>query len=228
MVVASVIGFGFLIFAAYLFFSNASKDYTKKSDLELIQLLGLHKNNVSAASKVSHERHQAALARMSPLTAEMKKRGLIKEETTIEDPALQRTLESVAQKQFSRSIKDIKTAAAGGDAQALYRMGMIFHISKETETSLKYITKSAEAGYVDAQYALGWAILQSNGKTGTEEKAVGALKWFKIASNQGHTEAGKALEVACQSVSKIGIKTAFEEADRWLSVHRGEESSMPR
>lgn len=217
-----------LIFFALFFFSNAGKDYTKKSDLELIQLLGLHKNNVSAASKTSFEQHQAALERMAHLTAEMKKRGLIKKESTIGDDALQRTLESVAQKQFSKSVKDIKTAAADGDAQALYRMGMIFHISKETETSLEYMKNSAEAGYVDAQYALGWAILQKNGKAGTEEKTVGALKWFKIASSQGHTEAKSALEVACQSVSKMGIKKAFDEADSWLSDHRGEKSSMPR
>lgn len=227
MVIASIV-LGFLIFVAYLIFGNAGRDYSKKSDLELIQLLGLHKNNVNAASKVSYERHQAALTRMSPLTAEMKKRGLIKEENTIEDTALQRTLDLVAQKQFSKSVEEIKTAAAEGDAQALYQMGMIFHISKETETSLKYMTKSAEAGHVDAQYALGWAILQSNGKTGAEEKAARALKWFKIASNQGHTEAGKAVTLACQSLSKIDIKKVFEEADSWLNVHQGKESSTPR
>ena len=227
MVVASVIGLVLIIFVAYLFLSKGIDDYTKKSDLELIQLLGLHKNNVSAASKTGHARHQVALERMSHLTAEMKKRGLIKQETTIEDPVLQRTLESVAQKQFSRSIKDIQTAAAGNDAQALYQMAMIFHISKETETSLKYMTKSAEAGYVDAQYALGWAYLQGTVKTGTEDKAMGALKWFKIASLQGHTDAGKALDVARKSVAEIDIKRAFEEADRWLSIYSVKKSLVP-
>lgn len=227
MEIIIVISLGFLAFVVYLFFSNAGKDYTKKSDLELIQLLGLHKNNVSAASNISHERHQAALVQMSSLTVEMKKRGLIKKDTVQEDPTLERTLDAIAQKHFSKNIKDIKAAAVGNDAQALYQMAMIFHVSKETETSREYMSKSAEAGYVDAQYALGWTFLQGNGKTVAEDNASEAIKWFKIASVQGHTEAGKAVDTLRDSVSQIVIDRAFEEADRWLTAHSDMTSALP-
>lgn len=120
MIIASFIGI-LLIFITYLMFSEGSKDYTKKSDLELIQLLGLHKNNVKAAIKISHERHKVALDRMSYLTAEMKKRGLIKQETAIEDQALQGILGSVAQEKISRSVKGIQIPGVGNDSQRIIR-----------------------------------------------------------------------------------------------------------
>ena len=70
-------------------------------------------------------------------------------------------------------------------------------------------------------------LLQGTVRTGTEDKAMGALKWFKIASLQGHTDAGKALDVARKSVAEIDIKRAFEEADRWLSIYSVKKSLVP-
>lgn len=198
-----------------IFFSDVGKDYSKKTDLELIQLIGLHKNNVAAASKLGHKQHVAALQRMSALMNEMKSRGLVKQDTIPADPALQLVLGQLAQKQFSKSLNEIKDLATNNDPEALYQLAMIFHVAKEADTSLHYMKKSAESGYADAQYALGWTFLQNNGAKDMEDGAFLALKWFLIALEQGHAEAGKAVDVARKAVPETTFNIALHDAKKW-------------
>lgn len=216
LLIVVAIGMVIGIFKAWF---KSAQDYTLKTDIQLIQLLGLHKNNVSAASNVSAAKHQVALARMASLTTEMKKRGLIKQDHTQQDPTTSRLLEAIAQKHFSKSLGEIKVKAASNDPQALYQMGMLFHISKEAETSIQYMTKSANAGYLDAQYALGWALVTGNGGATNEHHTVDALAWFGIAAAQGHGEAERAFQTLKQSTPQFLIDKALSKATHWLTSH---------
>jgi hypothetical protein len=209
-----IIGLAVVGFIAILFFSNVGKDYSKKTDMELSQLLTLHKKNVAAASKVGPKQHQAALERMAPWMAEMKKRGLVRDEATAQDPLLQETLEGIAQKNFGTSLKNIEDAAVQGDAKAMYQMAMLFHVAKEKSSCLQFMEKSAEAGYLDAQYALAWALHQEG-----PDKQSQSLKWFTIAAKLGHPEALKSVGVAEKSVSPATLQRVKYEANTWLTEH---------
>jgi TPR repeat protein len=97
-------------------------------------------------------------------------------------------------------------------------MAMIFHASRETETSIGFMKRSAEAGNPNAQYALGWAYLQGSGGSASAGKGREAIKWFKIASMNGHGEAGKALDVARQSLRQGEIDMALAADDDWVKA----------
>ena len=211
---AIVIGMAVLVLIFIMFFTNIGSDYAKRTDQQLLDLWPLHENNVRAAKVVGQEAHKKALDKMATLTNEMKKRGLLKVDFTQENEAL----DSMSRKLFSRGLDEIKSLAKSNDAKALYQLGMIFHSAKEMDTSIQYISDSANLGYTDAQYALGWAFTtEGNGVT---RNACEAMKWLKIAATQGHFEAQKALDVALKSFSKTEADTAFAQADKWLASKR--------
>lgn len=217
MSIVIVVGIALAALILVALFTNIGGDYTKKTDQQLLDLWPLHENNVRAAKLVGSEAHKKALEKMSTLTSEMKRRGILKTDFTTEDD----TLDSVSKEMFHRSLGKIKKLAKENDAIALYQLGMIFHSVKEVNTSLQYMSKSANLGYGDAQYALGWAFM-SEGK-GVTRDARKAMTWFKIAATQGHIEAQKALEIAMSSFSKSDADFAFIEAEKWLA---GKESAQ--
>jgi len=158
---------------------------------------------------------------MSTLTNEMKKRGLLKPDFTQENEAL----DSMSWKLFSRGLDEIKALAKSNDAKALYQLGMIFHALKEMDTSIQYLFESANLSYTDAQYALGWAFMTEGG--GVTQNACETIKWFKIAAEQGHVEARKALDIALKSFQKSDADAAFAEAEKWL-VSKKDHQSIKR
>ena len=206
-----VVGIAIALLIYIMFFTNIGGDYTKKTDQQLLDLWSLHENNVRSAKTFGPEAHKKAMEKMSTLTNEMKKRGLLKSDFTQENDAL----DSMSRKLFSRSMDEIKSLAKSNDAKALYQLGMIFHAVKEVNTSIQYISKSANLGYQDAQYALGWAFMTED--SGVTRNGRETMKWFKIAADQGHAEARKALEIAMGSFSKDDADFAFAEAEKWLS-----------
>lgn len=163
---------------------------------------------------------------MSTLTNEMKRRGLLAQDFTIENEQL----DLYAKTTFSRGLDEIKLLAKANDPQALYQLGMLFYATKELTTALRYLLSSAEGDCADAQYALGWASLQGIGATSDGKQVVPldgrqALKWLKIAADRGHSEAGRAIQVATQSMSRSEIDLAFEEASRWSNARKERQRS---
>lgn len=219
---AIVIGIGVLVFIFIIFFTNIGGDYTKKTDQQLLDLRSLHEKNIRAAEAVGPEAHRKALEKMSALTNEMKKRGLLKSDFTQNNDAL----DSVSRKLFSRSLDEIKRLAKFKDAQALYQLGMIFHAAKDVNTSIQYISESANLGYVDAQYTLGWAFMTED--SGVERNACNTMKWLKIAASQGHPDAEKALDVVLKSFSKAEADAAFVEAEKWLAASKNSAENTPK
>lgn len=204
-----------------VFFTNVGGDYTKKTDQQLLSLWRLHESNVDAARKAGPDRYKQAVEKMSTLTNEMKRRGLLAQDHTIES----KQLDQIAKAQFSRGLSEIKECASANDPQALYQLGMLFYSVKEFSTSFRYILASAERGYLDAQYALGWAFIQGIGATSDGKQAVPlngrqAVKWLKVAADGGHSEAGRAIEVAIKSIPRPELDLAFEDARRWTEARK--------
>lgn len=210
---AIVIVIAVIVLIFILLFTNIGGNYTKKTDRQLLDLWSLHENNVRAAKIVGQEAHKKALDKMSTLTNEMKKRGLLKPDFTQENEAL----DSMSRKLFSRGLEEIKSLAKSNDAKALYQLGMIFHAVKEVNTSIQYIFESANLGHTDAQYALGSAFL--NEGNGVTRNACDAMKWLKIAAEQGHVDARKALDIVMKAFPNEA-DAAFAEAEKWL-VRKG-------
>ena len=211
MSLALIIGVAVVVLIFVIFFTNIGGDYSKRTDQQLMDLWPLHENNVNAAKEFGQEAHGRALKKMATLTNEMKKRGLLKTEFTQNSAAL----DSVAKKLFSRGLDEIKSLAKSNDATALYQLGMIFHSVKELDTSIRYVSDSANLGNTDAQYALGWAFMTEG--SGVTRDACETMKWFKIAAQLGHVEAQKALEIAMNSFPKTEADAAFVAAEKWLA-----------
>lgn len=211
MNIALVIGMALLVAIFLIFFTNIGGDYSKKTNKQLLELWPLHEANVRAARSAGSTAHKKAVEKMSALTSEMKKRGLLKSDYTQENEVL----DSLSRKLFSRSLDEIKNLAKEHDAVALYQLGMIFRGVKELSSSIKCMIDSANLGNVDAQYALGWAFMTEG--SGVPRDACETMKWFKIAAAQGHTEARKALDVALKSFPEAEAGAAFAEAEKWLT-----------
>lgn len=219
MSITIVVGIAVAVLIFIMFFTNIGSDYTKRTDQQLLDLWSLHENNIRAAKAVGPEAYKKAVEKMSTLTNEMKKRGLLKSDFTQENDAL----DSISRKLFSRGLDEIKSLAKSNDATALYQLGMIFHSVKEANTSIQYISNSANLGYVDAQYALGWAFMTEG--SGVIRDAREAMKWFKIAAEQGHVDAQKGLDVILRSASKAEADTAFSEAEKWLAGKKSAQNA---
>lgn len=206
-----IIGVAVVVLIFVIFFTNIGGDYSKRTDQQLLDLWPLHENNVLAAKEVGPEAHDKALKKMAALTNEMKRRGLLKADFTQNNDVL----DSVAKKLFSRGLDEIKCLAKSNDATALYQLGMIFHSVKELDTSIRYLSDSANLGNPDAQYALGWAFMTEG--SGVTRNAGEAMKWFKIAAQLGHVDAKRALESAMIHFPKTEAEAAFAAAEKWLA-----------
>lgn len=224
-----IVGIIVCVVVALALFTNIGADYTKKTDQQLLSTWRLHEVNVNAARKVGPEKYKQAVEKMSTLTNEMKRRGLLPEDYTIENELL----DSYSRTKFSRSLDEIKVLANENDPQALYQLGMLFHSTKELTTAFRYLLKSAELNCPDAQYALGWAFLQgigvmSDGKDAVPLDGGQALKWLKVAADHGHSDAERAIKVATQSIPKAEIDLAFEEARQWTQARTKQQLTTER
>lgn len=218
MSIAIIVGIAVVVLIFIMFFTNIGGDYTKRTDQQLLDLWPLHENNVQTAKAIGAEAHKKSLEKMSTLMSEMKKRGLLKPDFTQENEAL----DLMSRKLFSRGLDEIKSLAKSNDAKALYQLGMIFHAVKEMNTSIQYIFESANLGYTDAQYALGSAFLTEG--NGVARSARDAMKWLKIASEHGHADARKALDIVLEAFPNEA-NIAFAEAEKWLAEKRAAQNT---
>ena len=188
--------------------NTAASDYTKKTNQQLLDLWPLHERNVKAAKNSSESAYMAALEKSAVLMSELKRRGLLEIDYTLEEEAFDR----VSNKMFSRSFEQVRTAARNNEPLAVFQLGMLFHSIKELETSYALINKSAELGEPEAQYSLGWAHMKGDE---LNQDAIEAAKWFLIASRNGHEQATKAVDVARKALSEESYKEAVDLAVNW-------------
>jgi len=78
------------------------------------------------------------------------------------------------------------------------------------DTIVEQYRKLAKKGYADAQFKLGLAYAEGKGVRRDQDKA---LKWFRKAAEQGHTEARLTLELTELVDREEIIRKAAEEGD---------------
>ena len=89
-----------------------------------------------------------------------------------------------------QSVYWLREAAKKNDPEALYNLSIILETStnqSNPEESLNLMIRSAELGFVDAQYMLGLCYLEGDG--GADKDVTKAMQFLEKASDQGNTEA---------------------------------------
>ena len=89
---------------------------------------------------------------------------------------------------------------------------------KNIPQELKFLTNDAENGIADAQFKLGM-MLYAHGQVlpQDDEKAV---KWYRLAAEQGNSEAQYALGV--MYVKGLGVLASEQEAMKWFRLYLGQ------
>ena len=87
-------------------------------------------------------------------------------------------------------ISDLKSRAAGGDANAQVRMGIDYRdgkgVARDNAEALKWFHKGAEKGDAAALDNLGWMVEHG---LGTAKDFRAAAKYYRAAANKGHAQA---------------------------------------
>lgn len=118
----------------------------------------------------------------------------------------------------------LQKASDAGETQAWYALGVVYMnaigVDTDFDKALGYLRKGAEAGDADCQTSLGM-IYQAGDKipSGVEADGAEAVKWYRMAAEQDHTEA--IWHLAGMLARGIGVEQNDEEALVWLS--RGAE-----
>ena len=201
-------------------------DPSTMADADLMQLLEPHKSRLAAAAMQGGEQHELALQDLARITVEMKRRGLLRPESFVDEPLLAKKLENMAQHRYARSVSEIQQLAGQAQPSALYQLATLMRVAGESEMALKYFRKAAKAGDAEGQFALALALL------GAEDEQEGAharaaLTWLKLAADQGHGQARKALSGLMQSLSPITVQAAFRDARRRIEEQGPPSVSLP-
>lgn len=103
---------------------------------------------------------------------------------------------SMSDKLWSEIIDNINKAISLGSAEAYFLLAMVYedgyaNYPADMKKMIAYITKSAEHGYVEAQYMLGEMYADGDEVMKDKDRAI---SWYEKASEQGHKEAKRALE----------------------------------
>ena len=88
------------------------------------------------------------------------------------------------------SLKCHSTASTMGHPRAQYALSCRLSTSTNAEdrkAAVKWLEKSAERGYADAQFNLACALLTGHGEASRDQKA--AVRWFAAAAGSGHAKA---------------------------------------
>lgn len=94
----------------------------------------------------------------------------------------------------------IKTILALLAFWAVFRPGALPKTSKALAVDMALLRRTAESGEREAMYRLGWAL--ENGQD-VKKDLVEAVKWYKLASEEGHIMAERKLEVLLESVEYL-------------------------
>jgi len=199
------------------------RDCSRSTDGELVRLRAVHENRLAAAAMAGGEQYDAALAAMARLMSEMKRRGLVSDYQLVNDRVLQAALEHAARERYSRSVSEIQRLSSEGEPAALYQMGVLLGIAKEADVSRRYLAKAAAAGDAQGQFALALALFGAEDQQSPERERE-AFRWLKIAADQGHGQARKALNGLLKSMPSLAIQGAVLDARRWIRV----QHTVPR
>lgn len=84
------------------------------------------------------------------------------------------------------TLPELTARADAGDPAAQYELGRMFAADRADSQAAAWYRKAADAGHVEAQFALGWLYEEGWGLTRNREQAA---VWFWRAAEQGHAAA---------------------------------------
>lgn len=133
-------------------------------------------------------------------------------------PALSDTAKGIAayrKGNYPVAISELEKAAAGGDAQAFFNLGVVYAEGKAAPRDMKkainYYRKGADGGSVLAAYNLAQAFRKGDGVT---QDYAGAAKWYEFAAKRGDFRAGN--ELGLLYVEGKGVEADSVEGFAWI------------
>ena len=143
------------------------------------------------------------------------------------DEAYRKGIEAVTRSDFGDAIRHLRTAADGGSAEAMGRIGFLYQtgrgVDRDYNTALQWYQKAADRGNTPAMIAIG--SLYRNG-WGVPRDYVEAITWYRKAADQGDASAMN--EIGMLYNSGQGIARDEGEALRWFrkSADLGSTTAM--
>lgn len=112
----------------------------------------------------------------------------------------------------------ILRAAKNGLPEAQIELAQLFvegrYVHRNPSTAFYWFKRAAKAGHPYAQYRVGTMLIDgeiTNGCVGSQGTQAEAVKWLKLASEQGWTDSDKLLPVALGMANEESVKTYRKE-----------------
>jgi uncharacterized protein len=133
--------------------------------------------------------------------------------------ALQNGLDAMNRKDYPVAVRALEPLAAGGNAVAQFRLGLLHYhghgVRESDEMAFKWFERAARQGLADAQYHLGnmYAYGLAKPPQGNDAARL-AAQWIFEAARQGHAEAQYSLGVLF--VTGTGVVQSRDQARTWF------------
>lgn len=126
--------------------------------------------------------------------------------------------EALERKDYKLAFRHFSAAADKGSLDAMFNLGLMYEkgegVKYDHNHAIYWYTVAGEKGDGGSSYRIG--VIYYNGLLGKVPNYGVAIEWFERAQSQGIAEAGPALELARQALSKQKRDIAAEEA-RWAA-----------
>ena len=124
-------------------------------------------------------------------------------------------LDALRNQDFATAAKELRPLAEKGDAEAQYRIGLMYNYGKgypqDRKQGLAWLRKSATQGHVAAQQELGVIYVNGEGVPKDDKEAV---SWFRKAADQGNPAAQYNLGLMC--AKGAGLPLDNPQAIAWF------------
>jgi len=118
---------------------------------------------------------------------------------------------------FSEAAKWYRAAADHGDAEAQFRLGILYYfgqgVPQDNGEAVKWYRRAAEQGVALAQGSLG--AMYGSGR-GVPQNYGEAVKWYRRAAEQGVAEAQ--IRLGFMYYEGKGVPPDYVEAHKWLNL----------
>ena len=123
-------------------------------------------------------------------------------------------LDALRRNDFARAVKELRPLADKGNAEAQYRIGLMYEFGKgypqDVAKGVAWLTKGANQGHTGAQQELGYLYSSGEGVARDDAKAIA---WFRKAADLGNATAQ--FNLGLMIAKGDGAPQSNEEAVAW-------------
>ena len=139
--------------------------------------------------------------------------------------------DAYSNKDYETALKKLEPLASNGNSDAQYYMGRLCSESKDIShdysPSIKWYTRAAEQGHVEAQFSLAGMhmtalIIAQQGfteKQGVPKDIALVCMWYKIAAFNGHEISTQLINKVKKKMNRDQIAKAERLTQEWLAKH---------